>query len=335
MIMAVLFVAAFTFATGCTSGGKTLSFGYQPSTHQISYMAAAEKGWWTDNLAAFGVDKIEDYEFPTGAPEMQAMLAGDLDVAYVGAAPVISAIANGLDAKIVASVNINGSDLVVATGVPYETPSNLKGKSIGTFPAGTIQDTILRNWLSENGIDPENDVTIKGMGPGDATAAISAGQIDAVFLPAPSPSIIEADGFGKIVVQSGEMMPNHACCVVLVSGEMIRNNPAIVERIVGTHVMAQEYISANIDEAAEIYVNKVAGTDLETIKSSLNSWDGAWASDPNLIVDSVVDYAGIQYDLGYIKVRLDKDDIFDLSFYDMYKLSRATTGSEPNPTISF
>lgn len=316
LVMALLFVAAFAFATGCTSGGKTLSFGYQPSTHQISYMAAAEKGWWTEDLAAFGVDKIEDHEFPTGAPEMQAMLAGELDVAYVGAAPVISAIANGLDAKIVASVNINGSDLVVATGIPYETPSDLKGKSIATFPAGTIQDTILRNWLIENGLDPEKDVTIKGMGPGDATAAISAGQIDAVFLPAPSPSIIEADGFGKIVVQSGEMMPNHACCVVLVSGDMIRNNPGMVDRIVRTHIRAQEYITANPDEAAEIYVNKVAGSDLETIKTSLSTWDGVWASDPNLIIDSVVDYAGIQYELGYIKVQLEKDDIFDLSFYD-------------------
>ena len=37
--------------------------------------------------------------------------------------------------------------------------------------------------------------------------------------------------------------------------------------------------------------------------------------DPNLIVDPVLDYAKIQYDLGYIKKPLTKDEIFDLTFY--------------------
>jgi len=41
------------------------------------------------------------------------MLAGYLDVAYVGAAPVISALDSGLDAKIVAGVQTQGSNLVV------------------------------------------------------------------------------------------------------------------------------------------------------------------------------------------------------------------------------
>ena len=37
--------------------------------------------------------------------------------------------------------------------------------------------------------------------------------------------------------------------------------------------------------------------------------------DPNIIVDPVLDYAKIQYDLGYIKKPLTKDEIFDLTFY--------------------
>ncbi len=93
---------------------------------------------------------------------MQAMMAGDLDVAYVGAAPVLTALSQGLDAKIVEPVQINGSSLVLRPEYKYESPKDLKGLNIATYPPGSIQDTLLREWLKENGLDPEKDVTIRG-----------------------------------------------------------------------------------------------------------------------------------------------------------------------------
>lgn len=44
-------------------------------------------------------------------------------------------------------VNINGSDLVPAPNTVYNDPKSLEGKIIGTFPVGSIQDTILKKWL--------------------------------------------------------------------------------------------------------------------------------------------------------------------------------------------
>jgi len=64
---------------------------------------------------------------------MQAMVAGELDIAYVGTAPPISAISQGFDAKIVAAVNINGSNLVLKPNITYDGPNSLSGLSIGTF----------------------------------------------------------------------------------------------------------------------------------------------------------------------------------------------------------
>ncbi len=68
----------------------------------MAEITAMSKGWLQQDLAPYGVTNVTDTVFPTGAPEMQAMLSGQLDVAYVGAAPVLSAISTGLDAKIVA-----------------------------------------------------------------------------------------------------------------------------------------------------------------------------------------------------------------------------------------
>ena len=308
-----LLLLASIFVSGCASDDLTeLNIGYQPSTHQIAYMTAAEKGWWQEDLAPYGIEKIKEYQFPTGAPEMQAMMSGDLDVAYVGAAPVVAALSQepGLDAKIVTPVQINGSSLVLRPEHEYESPEDLKGLTIATFPPGTIQDTLLKNWLSENGLDVETDVRVLGMTPGDAVTAISAKRVDAVFLPHPSPTVVEREGNGRTIVQSGEMEANHSCCVLVVSGELIREHPDIVEQIVRTHIKATEYNQANVDEAAQIYSNKTT-EDLETVRTSLEEWDGEWITDPALIESSAVNYSNTQYELGIIPKSLTREDIFD------------------------
>lgn len=318
-IFITIILLAAAFVSGCTAPKDEqiteINIGYQPSTHQIAHMTAMEKEWWVEDLAPFGIEEVNEFEFPTGTPEMTAMLAGDLDVAYVGAAPVISALSSGLDAKIVAGVQTQGSNLVLRPEIPYMGPEDLKGLKIATFPAGTIQDTLLRSWLEENNIDPENDLDILAMGPGDAITAISAGQVDGVFLPHPAPAIIESEGNGVSVLASGDMSPGHACCVLVVSGELIRENPALVEQIVKTHIKATEYNKDNVDEASAIFAAKT-GWEVEKVDKSLEDWDGVWISDPNQVVDSTVEYTTVQYDLGYIDTPLTKEDIFDLSFFE-------------------
>jgi NitT/TauT family transport system substrate-binding protein len=326
--IAFIAVALLLLTAGCTQQAgtttttpaatvapvKELRIGYQPSTHQMAEITAMQKGWWQQDLAPLGVQNVSDKVFPSGPPEMAAMQAGELDIAYVGAAPVLTALATGLDAKIVAGVNTQGSDLVVRNDLDYKGPQSLAGMTVATFPAGSIQDTILKDWLKKNNLTPDKDVFIKGMAPGDAITAITAGKVDAVFLPTPSPSTIVNQGKGKIVVHSGEMYPNHTCCVLVVSGKLIREHPEIVRQILKTNDKAVSYNQQNLDDAAAIYTAKT-GANLDDVKSSLKEWDGSWASDPNVIANPVLDYATIQYNLGYIKKPLTKDQIFDLTFY--------------------
>lgn len=294
-----------------------LRIGYQPSTHQIAHMTAMEKGWWEEDLAEFGVTKVTDYEFPSGPPEMQAMLAGDLDIAYVGATPPITALYEGLDAKIVANAQIQGSALVLRLDINYTGPNDLKGLKIATFPPGSIQDTVLKKWLIDNGLDPDNDLEITGMSAQEAITAIGAGAIDGVFLPHPNPAIVELEGSGGVVVDSGEMWENHTCCCLVVSGKLIREYPDLVEQIIRIHIKATEYNIAHIEEAAEIYARKV-GWDVEKVEYSLEIWDGYWVTDPHIGMDITLEYAKVIYDLNiprYDQV-LTKEDVFDTSFYD-------------------
>ncbi len=321
IFIAILVTAVVLISSGCISLPEkkptekitTLKIGYQPSTHHIAEMVAAEKGWWQRDLLPFGITEIKEYVFQTGPPEMQGMLAGDLDVAYVGVAPPISAIAQGLDAKIAAGVSINGSNLVFRTGLAYNGPRSLEGLSVGTFPPGSIQDIILKKWMEENGVDISK-VKIIPMGPGDAITAILAGKVDAVFLPQPSPAIIELDGKGRSVLAAGEMWPNHAANCLVVSGKMIREHPNLVAQIIRTHINATDYANAHPNEAAEIYASRTH-QDLKAIKYSLQTWDGRLISDPEIEIPSVLEYARVNYELNYTPRQLVEEDLFDTSFY--------------------
>lgn len=316
-ILILVIALAMVFALGCIDLGeekKTLRIGYQPSTHQIAEMVAMENGWWLEDLQPFGIEEVVDFEFPSGPPEMQAMLAGELDIAYVGTAPPITAIGQGLEAKIVAAVQKNGSDLVMRSGVDYTGPQSLRGLKIATFPPSSIQDTVFKKWLKDNGVEPE-EVDIKSMGPGDAITAISAGRVDGVFLPHPAPTIIEMEGNGRSVVVSGEMWPNHACCCLVISDRLMEEEPELVEQIIKTHIKATEYINEHPDKAAEVYSRKT-GQNLEMVRQSIEDWDGAWVSDPNAIVPSTLEYAAVDFDLGYTDWVLTKEDLFNTTFYE-------------------
>lgn len=293
-----------------------LRIGYLPSTHQLAEMVAMEKGWWEEDLAEFGITEVTDHQFPSGPPEMQSMMAGNLDVAYVGVTPPITAIAQGLDAKIVAAVQTQGSDLVLRPEIAdnYTSPSDLCGLKIATFPPGSVMDIVLKKFLTDNNVSID-DVEIVPMGPGDAMTAIASGAVDGVFLPHPIPAIIELEGNGRSIVRSGEMWADHACCCLLVSGELIRDHPDLVKEIVRTHIKATEYVNENQNESAEIFAEKI-GYDLNTVNYSIGHWDGKWISNPHIELECTLEFANISYDLGYINRSLTAEDLFNTSFYN-------------------
>ena len=324
-------ILSFVFIAGCTDTSETegttvatsnvntneqiLRVGYQPSTTQIAFTTALNKGFYMDELKDLGITDIVEYQFGTGAPEMQAMMAGELDFAYVGSAPFITAVSNGLGGKIIAGVLTQGSDLVLRNDAPYESPEDLKGLHIATFTPGSIQDTILRGWLSSYGINPDTDVKISGMGPGDATSAMLAGKVDAVFLPQPSPVTITDAGVGRIIVQSGEMRPNHACCVLVASDEMIQNYPEIVAAFLKGHMTGTEYSFEYPEEAAEI-MSTYTGQDTDVMVRSLKNWDGIWVSSPYIVHPSIMQYVDMQDALGYLTQHVTDDQLFDMTFWD-------------------
>jgi NitT/TauT family transport system substrate-binding protein len=318
------------FSLGCITSteNKTekvtiLRIGYQPTTHHVTEMIAQVKGWWLEDLKPFGIKEIKEFGYPSGGSELEAMKAGDIDAAYLCTAPFIRPVTRGLDAKVVVAVNTNGSTLVLRPDFNYKGPQSLRGLQIGALPAGTAQDTLLKVWLENNGVSI-SEVNITAMGPGDAVSSMLAGKVDGVFLPEPGPAMIELAKKGKSVVTSGEMKPNHACCAIVVSGKLIREEPGLVEQIIRTHMNATDYANAHPMEAAEIYSNRT-GQDLEMIKYSIKTWDGKWMSDPYLLINDTLEFAAAQYAMNYTQKMMNQSDLFDNRLYDKVMQSKKKT----------
>ena len=322
-----IIIAAVVIAIGAhfylLAAPTKLTIGYQPINHHTAAILASEKGWWEQDLAKFGIEKVEMKEFSTGPSEMHAMLAGDIDVAYVGMAPPIAAMYEGLDAKLIAGVETQGDALVVRSDLAdkYKGPQSLKGMTIATYPPGSIPHTILSKWLLDNGIDPKKDVDIKAMGPSDAVTAMGSKAVDAAFICTPYPSMIEEAGYGIIVTVGGEMWQHHACCCLVASGETIREHPEVVKQIIKTHIRATEYINMYPDEAAEIF-GKRYNINVKTIMHSLNVTGMRWIHSPHAEIEDGLEYARVIYELNRERYEekgievLEEEDIFDTSFYD-------------------
>jgi NitT/TauT family transport system substrate-binding protein len=296
-----------------------LRIGYQPITDHLALMVAMEKGWLIEGLRKYGIEKIELKEFPTGPQEIHAMMGGEIDIAYVGSGPVIAGLYEGLQAKIIAGVHLQGYALVIKKELAreYKGASSLKGKKIATYPPGSVPHTVFVKFLMNNGVSLE-ELSLKTMGPSDAVLAMERGDVDGIFLPSPYPVILVEEGIGEIVETSHSIWKGHACCVIAVRNELINKHREMLVEIIKVHIRATEYIKTHTEEGVQIF-SKWTNIKPSTIKLAFSLLDMEWIHNPELSIPSVLEYARVIYELNRERLKsrkhLEANEIFDVSIY--------------------
>jgi NitT/TauT family transport system substrate-binding protein len=298
---------------------SVLRIGYQPSWHHASEFVMVEKGWIQKVTGL----EVKEKEFPTGPPEMEAFIAGELDIAYVGAAPPIPALAKGMEAKIVAITNTEGSALVVRPDFEYTGPQSLKGAKIGCYPPGSIQDTVLKHWLKAEGLNPGVDVEIVAMGPREQVESLRAGAVDGIFTPDPMPYIAVTQGYGKIAADSSDMWPHHPCCVLLMSEDLIENHRELARKILALHIIAQEYVGKPENRSDVV---RIVAERLGLSSEVAEKFPGVtkFETDPHSPewLEGIDMMCKVHHELGYTKtaegklIMLKSSDIVDVELYD-------------------
>ena len=277
MIGAALLLAAgcSSSSAGTTSSGSgsgncgpapvTVRLGFLNITH-ASALIALKEGYFTNDLGSAGT--LKPTAFSTGTEETTAILAGQLDAAYVGPNPAINAWqkSGGTAIKIVSGAATGGASVVVAKGIT--SAAQLKGKTLATPSLGNTQDVALRYWLKQNGLTTTatggGDAFIKPTTPNSAAVLeFKSGQIAGGSEPAPYDIEMVSDGGTVLVSEPG------VTTLLVVTQSLLSAHPAIVEDLIKAQIQANDFIKSN-PTAAEAAANaELASYTGKPLKSSL------------------------------------------------------------------
>src|SRR4051794_15775820 len=104
-----------------------LRLGYFPNLTHATALVGVAKGYFARSL---GNTKLSVQTFNAGPAEMEALINGDLDAAYVGPSPAINAYvkSKGDALRIVAGASSGGASLVVKPNI--NSAADLRGRTI-------------------------------------------------------------------------------------------------------------------------------------------------------------------------------------------------------------
>src|SRR6204780_821435 len=261
-----------TNSTGSTASAAaaaapvTVRLGFLENITHASALVALKEGYFTKALGSAG--SVHPTAFSTGTEETTALLAGQLDAAYVGPNPAINAWqkSGGTAIKIVSGAADGGASVVVAKGIT--SAGQLKGKTLATPSLGNTQDVALRYWLKQNGIATTatggGDAFVKPTTPNSAAVLeFKSGQIAGGSEPAPYDIEMVADGGTVLYTEPG------ATTVLVVTQSSLSAPPAIVADLIKAQIQANAFIKSNPTAAQSDANAELATYTSKPLKASL------------------------------------------------------------------
>jgi NitT/TauT family transport system substrate-binding protein len=321
MIGAALLLAGCSSSSPSSSSGSTANsnsgasapvtvrLGLLSNITHASALVALKEGYFTKALGSAGTLKAT--AFSSGTEETTAILAGQLDAAYVGPNPAINAWqkSDGKAIKIVSGAATGGASIVVKKGIT--SAAQLKGKSLATPSLGNTQDVALRYWLKQHGVTTNTtgggDAFIKPTKPNSAAVLqFKSGQIAGGSEPAPYDIQMVQDGGTVLLSEPG------VTTLLIVTKSFLAAHPAIVTDLLKAQVQANAFIKSNPTQAqadANAELATYTGKPLKADLIAASFKEITFTNDPNQA--SLKTDADQAVSLGLLKP-VNLDGIYDL-----------------------
>ncbi|MDD6066267.1 MAG: ABC transporter substrate-binding protein [Firmicutes bacterium] len=301
--------------TANEDGTTTLKVGTNLALGTASPYVALNQGYFDDSSV-----QIELAEFSDGSTLMEAFAAGELDIAFVGIAPVATWQNKGIELKVVAAANGGGHVVMTREETGIETVADLKGKTIAEPNISTVTDALLRDKILPSGSLTQEDITaISGMKPADMASVLEVTkEVDAIITWEPYASQAEAtyddirvvyDAASEIKAETGSDS-FYPVNVVIASQELIDNNPEALNEFLGVYKKTVDFI--NTDESANQVLAEILSLDESVIENARKRIDYSYQIDEQGIMDTLQ----WSYDLSYITSMPDASQLIDTSWLD-------------------
>jgi NitT/TauT family transport system substrate-binding protein len=213
------------------------------SAQQLTRIRVANIGGSSDHIQVAinaGIYKkhgfdVENIQVGSSATVVQSLIAGEVGFAHVGAVPVVAAVANGIDLKIIA-VFMNRFNYLMVTLPELQKPQDLKGKTLAISRFGSGDEFATREALRRWGLDPDKDVRMLQVGLTVARMAALQGRHAQASLLSP-PQIVELQRMGlNVMADLSDLDVEYAHYTLATKGSLITDNRPLVERFMKAYV---------------------------------------------------------------------------------------------------
>lgn len=260
-------LSALTLATSAFAADEPLRIGYVFAMANAPALIADKEGFYKQEGLDVDLKALGD-----GPVIQQALAAGELDVAYVGTPPVYQWYSRGLKSTILAKVNYGQAAVLVGDHSPVQQLQDLKGKKLAGVKKGSGMDVLLRGYVLKEkaGLDPDRDLNIIDMPPGNMNAALDRGIVDAAFAWEPFVSQAVLRGSARVLLDVNQALPQYPWYVVIALPKTLQERPDDVVKLLRAHRKAVAFLNEHPAEANRIIADAfrlepVQGPDGKTI----------------------------------------------------------------------
>lgn len=216
---------------------------------------------WHDGGAADAGIRYE-HTLAGSADELTPLiLQGELDIASIPA-NLASVLYNKTEGGVkVIAVNVLGVLYLCEYGSEeIMSVADLKGKTIYATGKGSTPEYFLRYILTQNGLDPDKDVTMEWKSePTEVIAQLNADGKGVAMIPEPQASAAGAklgEGFRRAlsVSEEWEKVGNGSPCttaVTVVRSDFAQEHPEAVEAFLKEYVASADWLNNNVGEAVQ------------------------------------------------------------------------------------
>ena len=227
------------------SSSNVLRLGYFPNLNHAQVIIGLANGHFQKALSenhpngGKGGDEgtsIQEYVFSAGPSAIEALYAGQIDVAYVGPNPAINGYlaSNGEGIRIISGSASGGAVFVVRNDSGILSTTDFGGKKFASPQLGNTQDVALRKYLIQNGyetIENGGNVTVVPVKPSDILTLMLKKEIDGAWVPEPWGARLVKEANGKIFVDERDLWPPDGKFVttnIIVRTDYLKNNPETI-----------------------------------------------------------------------------------------------------------
>ncbi len=261
-----------------------------------------------------------------GGPEIAAMYSsGALKIGEIGSPPATTALSKGAHFKIVGSGVRRRALQYLVVNPAIASWADFKGKSVGCLSIGSCSYWFSRLVLEQNGVDPDKDVDIVGLGPRfpNLLELIESNELQAAIISEFNVAIGEYRGTFRILkaLTEPEFCPTMQWMVVVANRDVIEREAELIRAVLRASRESYSYAVENPDEYAQFGAGYY-GIDTAAMRRAIER------EAAGLHTDCEIDMAGLdlaidlQHRLGAFAAPMRAEDITDLRFVPALTLPR-------------